>query len=214
MQNTVRMAVACRSNGVFSDSLYISSAICKRKAYLLYIRRVCEIFVAFRFGLLLLSKSRVWFWTSSHLVLPIIDINEFDTISKENLSPGQQKKLLGILEAFALLPTIIPDSRATQITEKKGRGREAINVTTTINNTNSQAQNQAQTIAVELFLEAIKDDLTGRQIKELKEVVAASNGDLQKAKPGIIEKLKSFGADITSNVVANLITNPAIWASF
>ena len=142
------------------------------------------------------------------------DINEFDTISKENLSPEQQKKLLGILEAFALLPTIIPDSRTTQITEKKGRGREAINVTTTINNTNSQAQNQAQTIAVELFLEAIKDDLTGRQIKELKEVVAASNGDLQKAKPGIIEKLKSFGADITSNVVANLITNPAIWASF
>ncbi len=142
------------------------------------------------------------------------DINEFDTISKENLSPEQQKKLLGILEAFALLPTIIPDSRTTQITEKKGRGREAINVTTTINNTNSQAQNQAQTIAVELFLEAIKDDLTGRQIKELKEVVAASNGDLQKAKPGIIEKLKSFGADITSNVVANLITNPAIWTSF
>ena len=48
------------------------------------------------------------------------DINEFDTISKENLSPEQQKKLLGILEAFALLPTIIPDSRTTQITEKKG----------------------------------------------------------------------------------------------
>ncbi len=142
------------------------------------------------------------------------DVNEFDTISKDRLSPEQQKKLLGILEAFALLPTIIPDSRTTQITEKKGRGREAINVTTTINNTNTQAQNQAQTIAIELFLEAIKDDLTGRQIKELKEVVAASNGDLQKAKPGIIEKLKSFGADVASNVIANLITNPAIWASF
>ncbi len=142
------------------------------------------------------------------------DINEFDTTSKDRLSPNQQKRLLAILEAFASLPTIIPDSRTTQITEKKGRGREAINVTTTINNTNSQAQNQAQTIAVELFLEAIKDDLTGRQIKELKEVVTASNGDLQKARPGIIEKLKSFGADVASNIVANLITNPAIWASF
>lgn len=141
------------------------------------------------------------------------DVNEFDTISKENLSPGQQKKLLAILEAFASLPTIIPDSRITQITEKKGRGREAINVTTTINNTNTQSQNQAQTIAIELFLEAIKDDLTGRQIKELKEVVTTSNGDLQKARPGIIEKLKSFGADVVSNVVANLITNPVIWNS-
>lgn len=138
------------------------------------------------------------------------DINEFDTTSKDRLSSNQQKRLLAILEAFASFPTIIPDSRTTQITEKKGRGREAIHVTTTINNTNTQAQNQAQTIAVELFLEAIKDDLTGRQIKELKEVVATSNGDLQKAKPGIIEKLKSFGTDVTSNVVANLITNPAI----
>ncbi len=141
------------------------------------------------------------------------DVNEFDTISKEELSPEQQKKLLCILEAFALLPTIIPDSRTTQITEKKGRGREAINVKTTINNTNTQSQNQVQTIAVELFLEAIKDDLTGRQIKELKEVVATSNGDLQKARPRIIEKLKSFGADVASNVVANILTNPMIWNS-
>lgn len=141
------------------------------------------------------------------------DVNEFDSTSKDRLSPEQQKRLLAILEAFALLPTIIPDSRTTQITEKKGRGREAINVTTTINNTNTQSQNQAQTIAVEFFLEAIKDDLTGRQIKELKEVVTASNGNLQKARPGIIEKLKSFGADVVSNIVANLITNPAIWNS-
>ena len=141
------------------------------------------------------------------------DVAKFEDISQKELEPEQQKKLLAILEAFASLPTIIPDSRTTQIAEKKGRGREAINVTTTINNTNTQSQNQAQTIAIELFLEAIQDDLTGRQIKELKEVVTASNGDLQKARSGIIEKLKSFGANIASNIVANLITNPAIWNS-
>ena len=62
-----------------------------------------------------------------------------------------------------------------------------------------------------MFLEAIKDDLTGRQIKELKAVVAEADNDLQKARPGIIEKLKSFGADVVSNIVANLLTNPAIW---
>ena len=141
------------------------------------------------------------------------DVAKFEDISQEELEPEQQKKLLAILEAFASLPIIIPDSRITQIAEKKGRGREAINVTTTINNTNTQSQNQAQTIAIELFLEAIKDDLTGRQIKELQEVVTASNGDLQKARSGIIEKLKSFGANVASNIVANLITNPAIWNS-
>lgn len=139
------------------------------------------------------------------------DVNEFDSISKEELGPEQQKRLLAILEAFALLPTVIPDNRITQVTEKKGKGEDAINVITTINNSNSQSQSQEQAIAVELFIEAIKDDLTGRQIKELKSVVAEADNDLQKARPGIIAKLKEFGTDVASNIVANLLTNPVIW---
>ena len=139
------------------------------------------------------------------------DVNEFDSISKEKLGPEQQKRLLAILEAFAALPTVIPDNRTTQITEKKGKGKDAINFITTINNSNSQSQSQEQSMAVELFIEAIKDDLTGRQIKELKSVVAEADNDLQKARPGIIAKLKEFGADVTSNIVANILTNPMIW---
>lgn len=70
---------------------------------------------------------------------------------------------------------------------------------------------QEQSLAVELFIEAIKDDLTGRQIKELKSVVAEADNDMQKARPSIIAKLKEFGTDIASNIVANLLTNPMIW---
>lgn len=136
---------------------------------------------------------------------------EFCEVSKENTYPSQQQKLLAILEAFAVLPTVIPDNRTTQITEKKGKGKDAINVITTINNSNSQSQSQEQSMAVELFIEAIKDDLTGRQIKELKSVVAEADNDLQKARPGIIAKLKEFGSDVASNIVANLLTNPMIW---
>lgn len=139
------------------------------------------------------------------------DVNEFDAISKEELGPEQQKRLLAILEAFAVLPTVIPDNRTTQVTEKKGKGKDAINVITTINNSNSQSQSQEQSLAVELFIEAIKDDLTGRQIKELKSVVAEADNDWQKARPGILAKLKEFGADVASNIVANLLTNPMIW---
>lgn len=139
------------------------------------------------------------------------DVNEFDAISKEELGPEQQKRLLAILEAFAVLPTVIPDNRTTQVTEKKGKGKDAINVITTINNSNSQSQSQEQSMAVELFIEAIKDDLTGRQIKELKSVVAEADNDLQKARPSIIAKLKEFGTDVASNIVANLLTNPMIW---
>ena len=116
------------------------------------------------------------------------DVNEFETISKLELGPEQQKKLLAILEAFAVLPTVIPDNITTQLTEKKGKNKDAINVITTI-----------------------KDDLTGRQIKELKAVVEEADNDLQKARPSILDKLKSFGTDVASNIVANILTNPMIW---
>ena len=38
--------------------------------------------------------------------------------------------------------------------------------------------------------------------------------DISIAKPQVIEKLKSFGGDVLSNIIANIITNPAILASF
>lgn len=81
----------------------------------------------------------------------------------------------------------------------------------TINNTNQQEQKQTQSITIDLFLEAIKDDLTGRQIREIKDVISESGSDKEKARDGIIEKLKSFGSDVAANIVANIITNPIIW---
>lgn len=137
------------------------------------------------------------------------DIAEFEKVSNIDICPDQQRMLLAILEAFAVLPTIIPDKKAIQ--EKNGKKKDGINVTTTINNVNSQSQSQEQSLAVELFIEAIKDDLTGRQIKELKSVVEGAANDLQKARPGILAKFKEFGTDVASNIVANLLTNPMIW---
>lgn len=135
---------------------------------------------------------------------------EFCEVSKQDICPDQQRKLLAILEAFAVLPTVILDNRTTQMTEKKDK--DAINIVTTINNSNTQSQSQEQSLAVELFLDAIRYDLTGRQIKELKSIVADADNDLQKARSGILTKLKEFGADVTSNIVANILTNPMIWA--
>ena len=137
-------------------------------------------------------------------------IADFERLSDQRIWLDQQKQLLAILEAFAVLPIAIP--RIKPSPKKQDQERGPIHVTTNINNSNSQTQNQQQSLAVELFLEAIKDELTGRQIKELKAVVAEAGNVLQKARPGIIEKLKSFGADVASNIVANLLTNPAIWS--
>jgi len=139
------------------------------------------------------------------------DVTEFENISKKDITPEQQRSLLAILKALAILPMVVPENHDIQKTGKNNTEREAINVTTNINNSNNQTQSQQQTLAIELFLEAIKDDLTGRQIKELKAVVAEADNNLEKARPGIIAKLKSFGVDVASNIVANLLTSPAIW---
>ena len=129
---------------------------------------------------------------------------EFDAISRNQLSRVQQEKMLAILEALALLPKVI-------MTSQIGTGNNTDKMSITINNTNTQSQSQEQSLAVQLFIEAIKDDLTGRQIKELKAVVEEADNDLQKARPKILNKLKDFGIDVVSNIVTNIISNPDIW---
>lgn len=133
-------------------------------------------------------------------------INEFETLATKALEPEQQKRLLAIVEALAIIPASTPRQ---QIDSRRKDTEKGVNIT--ITNTNSQSQNQEQSLAVQLFIEAIKDDLTGRQIKELKAVVAEADNDLQKARPGILAKLAEFGSDVASNIVANLLTNPVIW---
>jgi hypothetical protein len=131
-------------------------------------------------------------------------VSDFEEISNNRLSEDQQRKMLAILEAIAKLPTVVPQKTK----EQTGKG---VSVITNVNNTNSQTQSQEQSFAIDMFLEAIKDDLTGKQIKELKEVLTESGNDAEKARGGIIEKLKSFGSDVAANIVANILTNPIIW---
>lgn len=80
----------------------------------------------------------------------------------------------------------------------------------------TQHQNQTQEIAISIYLESIKDELTGRQMNEIKEILKEIKDikDISIAKPQVIEKLKSFGGDVLSNIIANTITNPTILASF
>lgn len=131
---------------------------------------------------------------------------EFEKTSKMKLCQNQQQRLLALLEAFANQPALVPHEKNT----KKELG---INLTANFNNTNSQTQSQEQSVAVDLFREAIKDELMGKQIKELKKIIDEAGDDKEKARSGIISKLKSFGSDIVSNIVANIITNPMIWTN-
>ena len=132
---------------------------------------------------------------------------EFEGTSKKNLWPDQQNQLLAILEALASMPTVIPVESKAQ-----NKRTEPITINNTINNSNCQSQSQEQSIAINMFYEAIKDNLTGKQVKEIKEILTEAANDKEQARKSIIEKLKSFGSDVASNIVANIITNPMIWS--
>lgn len=129
---------------------------------------------------------------------------EFDNISRQRLSKSQQQKMFAILGALLYIPEPIPTIPIKEETDS--------NLNITINNSNSQSQSQEQSLAVQLFIEAIKDYLTGSQIKELKSIVDEADNDLHKARPNILLWLKKLGVDVASNIVANLLTNPAIWS--
>lgn len=123
------------------------------------------------------------------------------TCNEINITPKQQTELLAILEAFEKHPKIIENIKTTN----KNSG---INIHNSITNT----QNQSQSQEIKILLNSLEDELSVRQLKELKQVVEEENGDLEKAKPKLMDKIKSFGVNVASNIIANIITNPTIWS--
>ena len=123
-----------------------------------------------------------------------------EEFEKKYYSPTSMKKMLGILEAFKAIPTPI-----TSVGEKTSTP------SIVINNSNSQSQEQSQNI--DFLIKSIEDAFTISQLKELRQIVNEENGNLEKAKPKLMEKIKSFGSNLASNIVANILTNPVIWSS-
>lgn len=74
----------------------------------------------------------------------------------------------------------------------------------------NQSQSQCQTQVIDIFLESISDEITRKQLKELK-AITKEEPKPEEAKSKILEKVKTFGSDVLSNIVANIITNPAVW---
>lgn len=119
--------------------------------------------------------------------------------AKSHNAPKYLHDMIGVLKACVEMPTI--DEKNTNETSV-APSPVTINVT--------QNQTQSQNIAVEIFLESIKDEIPGKCFKELKTIVAEEK-DPVKAKTKILEKVKSFGENVLSNIVANIITNPTIF---
>ncbi|WPR75218.1 hypothetical protein [Algoriphagus sp. NG3] len=75
----------------------------------------------------------------------------------------------------------------------------------------TQTSNQQTKINLSLIIEIIQDELKGAQLKALQEIIEDKEVEAEEKKVRIIEKLKSFGSDIASNIVASILTNPALF---
>lgn len=124
-------------------------------------------------------------------------VNDFEEASKEftknRNSPILFDRMLAILQACLEIPQIINDTKNLEIIDK------SINVNV------SQKQSQQQSQSLDLFMDLIKDELTEKQYQEIQEIIKTEHNSAL-AKTKLVDKIKSFGVDITSNIIANIIT--------
>lgn len=125
------------------------------------------------------------------------DLEEFK-VATEKINPDSHINILGLLNAIKRLPEE-PDSNFL-------KQKSATNIT--INN----SQHNTQSIVFNLIIDAIKDEITGKELKELNELLKEYEKVPQKDKSKIIDKVKNFGTDVLSNIIANILTNPNIYS--
>lgn len=74
----------------------------------------------------------------------------------------------------------------------------------------NQSQNQSQKLILEIFIESIRSEITSKQLKELKTIITEEK-EPKKARVKILDKLNSFGIAVCTNILTNIISNPAVW---
>jgi len=130
------------------------------------------------------------------------DFEEKTESFSKNFNPNILDDILGLLESCRAIPVLpsLPKASASKIDKSVH-----------VNVTQNQSQTQEQSQAVDIFLEAIQDEITGKQLKELK-TIAKEEPNPEKAKSKILDKVKSWGESISASIVANIITNPKVWS--
>lgn len=115
-----------------------------------------------------------------------------------------------IKESDELLQNLIKDIQDFGIPQKltNSENKSGLNINVQQNNTQNQSTNIS--IQLDFLIEILKDELKGAQIKELKSILESEQPQNEK-KISFIEKLKSFGSDVASNILANILTNPRVY---
>lgn len=112
--------------------------------------------------------------------------------------------ILSVLKGVEAIPSKTVDTSSQA--KKVGKGIE-------INNTLSQnqEQNQKQSQEVSLLVDLLKNSLAPYQLEELKEVAKADMSVSEKRQT-LMDKILSFGSNVGASVLANILTNPAVFS--
>lgn len=78
-----------------------------------------------------------------------------------------------------------------------------------INLTVLQSQENKQTVKLDIIVNELRKELTGSQLDEIQKILDSKEESTEK-KNKTIAKLKEFGVNTLSNVVAGILTNPSI----
>jgi len=82
------------------------------------------------------------------------------------------------------------------------------NINFTVNQNQSQEQSQKQSVNIEFIIEVLKENLTGKQIKELDEIIKEPESTEKATK--LTDKLLSFGSNVAAGILGNILSNPQI----
>lgn len=109
-------------------------------------------------------------------------------------------------QAEQLMDSLIKEIERFGLPETSIAKVEGLNITI------NQSQNQSVKINLSLIIESIRDELTGAQLKEIQEIIENKALETSEKKKTIMQKIVGFGKDVGANIIANILTNPNLYA--
>src|SRR5690606_36010560 len=110
-----------------------------------------------------------------------------------------------------LIESFVSDINKFGLPSKDKLPEKTDGINITVNQSQNQTQSQKQTVNIDIIIKALQEELTGKQLSEIQQIIDEEEKPETKQNR-IVEKLKSFGKDIASNVIANILTNPALYS--
>lgn len=117
-------------------------------------------------------------------------------------------------EAVELLENLISDINRFGIDayQNKVKAPKPAKLNVNVNQENNQTQTTHVNLVLTSIVDSIKDEITGSQLKELKAILE-SNSEPEQKKKNFLDKLKSFGSDVASNILASMLINPNVYTN-